>query len=59
MGYTLRMHAELRDWLTNLRTAELGLARLVGEAVLALIEAGDSLGPPLVVPPGTGLPPPR
>lgn len=58
MGYTLRMHAELRDWLTNLRTAEPGLARLVGEAVLALIEAGDSLGPPLVVPPGTGLPPP-
>jgi hypothetical protein len=46
----LRMHSEIRDWLTGLRAAEPGLARLVGEAVLAVLDAGGSLGPPLVVP---------
>ncbi len=49
MGYQLRMHSEIRDRLTDLRGTEPELARLVGEAVLALIEAGESLGPPLVV----------
>ena len=55
MGYRLRMHHEIRDWLTGLRGSEPELARLVGEAVLALIEAGETLGPPLVVPLGSVL----
>jgi DNA-binding XRE family transcriptional regulator len=50
MGYQLRMHSEIRDRLTSLRGGEPELARLVGEAVLALLDAGESLGPPLVVP---------
>ena len=50
MGYQLRMHNDIRDWLTGLRATEPELARLVGEAVLALIEAGERLGPPLVLP---------
>ncbi|MDX6391625.1 MAG: phage shock protein [Streptosporangiaceae bacterium] len=58
MGYQLRMHCEIRDWLTGLRAAEPGLARLVGEAVLAVLDAGGSLGPPLVVPLGSVLRPP-
>jgi hypothetical protein len=49
MGYALRMHNEIRDWLTGLRAAEPELARLVGEAVLAMLDAGESLGPPLAV----------
>src|SRR5580692_8528539 len=49
MGYYLRMHSEIRDWLTDLRGAEPELARLVGEAVVALLDAGETLGPPLVV----------
>jgi phage shock protein A/DNA-binding XRE family transcriptional regulator len=50
MGYQLRLHSQIRDWLTDLRDAEPELARMVGEAMLALIDAGDALGPPLVVP---------
>jgi phage shock protein A/DNA-binding XRE family transcriptional regulator len=49
MGYRLRMHRDIRDWLTELRDTEPELARLVGEAVLALLDAGETLGPPLVV----------
>ena len=48
MGYQLRLHSEIRDWLADLRDTEPELARLVGEAVLALIDAGETLGPPLV-----------
>ena len=58
MGYQLRMHNEIRDWLTELRGVEPELARLVGEAVLALLDAGETLGPPLVVPLESVLPPP-
>ena len=50
MGYQLRMHNEIRDWLKGQRATEPELARLVGEAVLALLDAGESLGPPLVLP---------
>jgi PspA/IM30 family protein/helix-turn-helix protein len=50
MGYQLRMHDEVRDWLARLRDDDPVLARLVGEAVLALMDAGQALGPPLVVP---------
>jgi phage shock protein A len=50
MGYQLRMHHEIRDWLIGLRDSEPVLARFVGEAVLALIDAGEALGAPLVIP---------
>jgi len=49
MGYQLRLHREIRAWLTGLRDAEPEQARRVGEAMLALIDAGEALGPPLVV----------
>jgi DNA-binding XRE family transcriptional regulator len=58
MGYLLRMHSEIRAWLVHLRGAEPELARLVGEAVLAMLDAGESLGPPLVVPLESVLRPP-
>ena len=58
MGYRLWMHHEIRDWLTRLRVAEPELARLVGEAVLAILDAGETLGPPLVVPLESVLRPP-
>ena len=59
MGYQIRMHREIRDRLTGLRSTEPELARLVGEAVLALLDAGESLGPPLVVPLESVLRPPE
>ena len=40
MSYRLLMHSQVRDWLTALRGTEPGVARLFGEAVLALLEAG-------------------
>ena len=40
MGYELRMHNEIRDWLIDLRATEPELARLVGGAVLAMLDAG-------------------
>ena len=49
MGYQLRLHSQIRAWLTDLRDTEPEQARLVGEAMLALIDAGGALGPPLVV----------
>jgi phage shock protein A/DNA-binding XRE family transcriptional regulator len=55
MGYQLRLHSQIRRWLTDLRDAEPEFARAVGEAMLALIDAGDALGPPLVVPVGSVL----
>jgi DNA-binding XRE family transcriptional regulator len=57
MGYRLWMHDEIRDWLTALRETEPELARLVGEALLALLDAGDALGPPLTASLESGLPP--
>jgi hypothetical protein len=58
MSYELQMHTKIHDWLTGLRGTEPEVARLVGEAVLAMLEAGASLGPPLVVPLETALLPP-
>ena len=49
MGYQLRLHGQIRAWLTGLRDTDPEQARLVGEAMLALIDAGGALGPPLVV----------
>jgi DNA-binding XRE family transcriptional regulator len=57
MACGLWMHDEIREWLTGLREIEPELARLVGESVLALLDAGDALGPPLAVPLGSVLPP--
>lgn len=50
MGYRLAMSDEIRDWLTDLRSADPSAARLVGEALTALASGGASLGPPLVTP---------
>ena len=50
MGYRLRIHNRVRDWLTDLRGTEPEVARVIGEAVLAMLEAGESLGPPVVLP---------
>jgi len=49
MSYRLRLHSQVRAWLTGLRDTEPEQARLVGAALLALIDAGEALGPPLVV----------
>jgi hypothetical protein len=49
MGYQLRLHSQIRAWLSDLRDTEPEQARLVGGAMLALIDAGAALGPPLVV----------
>jgi DNA-binding XRE family transcriptional regulator len=57
MACGLWMHDEIRDWLTGLRETEPELARLVGESVLALLDAGDALGPPLAVALESALPP--
>ena len=56
MGYQLRMHSEIRDRLIDLRGTEPELARLVGEAVLALLDAGESIarGPAGIRAPATG-----
>ena len=43
------MHSQIRAWLTDLRDTEPEQARLAGEAMLALIDAGEALGPPLAV----------
>ena len=48
MAYRLRIAAEVRLWLHDLRAADPGEARLVGAAVTALAGAGPGLGPPLV-----------
>jgi Helix-turn-helix domain len=50
MGYRLRLHSEVREWLTELRGAEPWLAWRVGEAFVALLDTGECLGPPVVVP---------
>jgi hypothetical protein len=49
MGYRLQMSAEIHDWLTELRGSDPSTAVLAGLALAALAEAGDRLGPPLVV----------
>src|SRR5260370_42683450 len=50
MVYPRRMHIWSRDWLPDLGSTEPERARLVGEAVLALLDAGKALGPPAVLP---------
>src|SRR5258706_3336727 len=43
------MSGEIRDWLADLRDSDPPAAAQVGQAVVALIEEGASLGPPLVI----------
>ena len=42
------MAAEVRTWLAELRSADPAAARAVGAVTLALLTAGESLGPPVV-----------
>ena len=49
MGYRLRMSSEVRDWLADLRGSDPPAAVQVGQALIALISEGPSLGPPLVI----------
>ncbi len=50
MGYRLQMSAEIRDWLADLRDSDPPAALLAGQALAALAEEGERLGPPLVCP---------
>jgi hypothetical protein len=50
MGYRLQMSAEIRDWLADLRDSDTPAALLAGQALAALAEEGEDLGPPLVCP---------
>src|SRR5262250_3597784 len=44
------MDDEVHDWLARLRDSDPPLARATAEAVLALLDEGPWLGPPLLVP---------
>ncbi|WP_242440835.1 XRE family transcriptional regulator [Streptomyces sp. CB02923] len=55
MTYGLVMTREARSRLNRLRRDDVRAARLVGEAVTALLDHGLRLGPPLVVPVGAAL----
>jgi hypothetical protein len=48
MGYQLQMSAEIYDWLTELRVSDPPAATLAAQALAALADDGDRLGPPLV-----------
>jgi hypothetical protein len=48
MGYRLQMSAEIYDWLTELRDSDPPSAALTAQALAALADGGDRLGPPLV-----------
>jgi hypothetical protein len=49
VGLQLWVHQDVREWLTGLRDSDPGLARVAGEAVLAMLEAAEIPGPPLVI----------
>ncbi len=48
MIWHLEMAGEVRDWLHELRKEDRASARLVGQAIQALVEEGPHLGRPLV-----------
>jgi phage shock protein A len=48
MGYQLQMSAEIYDWLAELRGSDPSAAVLAAQALAALADGGDRLGPPLV-----------
>ncbi|HET9895512.1 MAG TPA: XRE family transcriptional regulator [Streptosporangiaceae bacterium] len=49
MGFQLWIHQDVRKWLASLQDSEPEFARMAGEAVLALAEAGEVLDPPLAI----------
>lgn len=48
MGYRLQMSAEIYDWLAELRDSDPPAAARTAQALAALADGGDRLGPPLV-----------
>jgi hypothetical protein len=48
VSYRLEMVPEVREWLHQLRRNDRSTAKLVGQAVTALLDEGPSLGRPLV-----------
>jgi len=48
MGYRLKMSAEIYEWLAELRDSDPPAAVLAAQALTALADGGDRLGPPLV-----------
>jgi len=57
MGYRLKMSAEIYEWLTELRDSDPPAAVLAAQALTALADGGDRLGPPLVTAVAPRLPP--
>ena len=57
MGYRLKMSAEIYDWLAELRDSDPPAAALAAQALTALADGGDRLGPPLVTPVARRRPP--
>jgi hypothetical protein len=49
VGYALSMSAEIREWLADLTVRDPDAAIAVGQALVALADAGPDLGPPVVV----------
>jgi hypothetical protein len=49
MGYRLKMSAEIYEWLTELRDSDPPAAALAAQALVALADGGNRLGPPLVI----------
>jgi hypothetical protein len=47
VGWRLRMTADARAWLADLAARDPAAARQAGAAVLALLDQGPELGPPL------------
>ena len=58
MGYRLKMSAEIYDWLSELRDSDPPAAVLAAQALAALADGGDRLGPPLVTAVAAVRPPP-
>jgi hypothetical protein len=50
MSDTFRMTSEVRGWLAGLCASDPAAARQVGAAVIALLDHGPQLGPPLAAP---------
>ena len=57
MGYQLKMSAEIYEWLAELRDSDPPAAVLAAQALTALADSGDRLGPPLVTAVAPRLPP--
>jgi hypothetical protein len=49
VGYTLSMSGENRQWLASMSASDHDATMLVGQALIALADAGPGLGPPVVV----------